>query len=109
MKYGKHLVSTIGNDLLNAYFRHFAGHLTCNYNFHVYKKRPRKLKSTNIYPHVFETKTQKFGDVKIFYFTVYIFLALKLSDVVFMLLINVKMPTIVGILTCMSRINFMLA
>ena len=26
----------------------------------------------------------------------------------FVLLINVKMPTIVGILTCMSRINFML-
>ena len=35
-----------------------------------------------------------------------IFIALKLSDVVFILLINVKMPTIVGILTFMSRINF---
>ena len=32
---------------------------------------------------------------------------LELSDVVFILLINVKMPTIVGILTFMSRINFM--
>ena len=30
-------------------------------------------------------------------------LALKLSDVVFILLINVKMPTIIGILTIMSR------
>ena len=35
------------------------------------------------------------------------FLALSLADVVFIMLINVKMPTIVGILTFMSRINFM--
>ena len=34
-----------------------------------------------------------------------IFLALKLSDVVFILLINVKMSIIVGILTFMIRIN----
>ena len=33
------------------------------------------------------------------------FLASELSDVVFIMLINVKMPTIVGILTFMSRIN----
>ena len=38
-----------------------------------------------------------------------IFLALKLSDAVFIMLINVNMPTIVGILTFMSRINFMLS
>ena len=37
------------------------------------------------------------------------FLALSLTDVVFILLMNVKMPTIVGILTFMSRINFMLS
>ena len=37
------------------------------------------------------------------------FLALSLSDVVFIMVINVKMPTIVGILTFMSRINFMLS
>ena len=36
-------------------------------------------------------------------------LALKLSDAVFILLINAKMPTIVGILTFISRINFMLS
>ena len=36
------------------------------------------------------------------------FLALSLSDVVFIMLINVKMPTFVGILTFMSRINFVL-
>ena len=36
------------------------------------------------------------------------FLALSLSDVVFIMLINVKMPTIAGILTFMSRINFVL-
>ena len=34
---------------------------------------------------------------------------LSLSDVVFILLINVKMPTIVGILTFMSRSNFVLS
>ena len=38
-----------------------------------------------------------------------IFLASKHTDVVSILLINVKMPTIVGILTFMSRINFMLS
>ena len=35
-------------------------------------------------------------------------LALRLSDVVFIMCIYVKMPTIVGILTFMSRINFVL-
>ena len=34
--------------------------------------------------------------------------ALSLSDVVYIMLINVKMPTIVGILTFMSRISFVL-
>ena len=38
-----------------------------------------------------------------------IFLALKHSGVGFIPLINVEMPTIVGILTFMSRINFMLS
>ena len=33
--------------------------------------------------------------------------ALKLSDVVFIVLINVKMPTILGFLTLMSRRDFM--
>ena len=37
------------------------------------------------------------------------FLAFKLSDVIFIMLINFKMPTIVGILTYMSMINFMLS
>ena len=37
-----------------------------------------------------------------------IVLALKLSDVVFILLINVKMSAIIGILTFMNRVNFML-
>ena len=37
------------------------------------------------------------------------FLLFNLSVDVFILLINVKMPTIVGILTFMSRINFMLS
>ena len=35
-------------------------------------------------------------------------LALKLSNIVFILLLNVKMPTTVGILTFMSKMNFML-
>ena len=38
---------------------------------------------------------------------IYMFIALRLSNVVFILLINVKMPTTVGILTLMSRINSM--
>ena len=33
-------------------------------------------------------------------------LAMSLSDVVFIMLINVKMPIFVGILKFMSRINF---
>ena len=37
------------------------------------------------------------------------FLAFSLSDVVFIMLINVKMPTIVVILTFMSRIHFVLS
>ena len=37
------------------------------------------------------------------------FLALSLSGVVFIMLINVKMQTIVDILTFMSRINFVLS
>ena len=35
-------------------------------------------------------------------------LALSLSDVVFIMLINVKKPKIVGILTFIKRINFVL-
>ena len=38
-----------------------------------------------------------------------LFVTLKLSDVVFIMLRNVKMPTIVGILTFMSVIIFMLS
>ena len=38
-----------------------------------------------------------------------VFLAFKHSDVVFILLINVKMPTIVGILTFMSMVSFILS
>ena len=37
------------------------------------------------------------------------FLTLSLSDVVVIMLINIKMPAIVGILTFMSRINFLLS
>ena len=37
------------------------------------------------------------------------FVALKLSDVVFILLTNVKMATFVDILTFVSRINFILS
>ena len=36
-------------------------------------------------------------------------LALSISDVVFIMLINVNMPTIVGTLTFMSKINFVLS
>ena len=37
------------------------------------------------------------------------FLALSLSEVAFIMLINVKMPAIVGILTFISMINFVLS
>ena len=37
------------------------------------------------------------------------FVALSFSDIVFIMLINVKMPTIVGILTFMSRMNLVLS
>ena len=37
------------------------------------------------------------------------YFAFKLSDIVFIMLINVKMPTIVGILTFMTMINFMIS
>ena len=37
------------------------------------------------------------------------FFAFSLSDIVFIMLINVNMPTIVGILTFMSRMNFVLS
>ena len=46
--------------------------------------------------------------IKIKYRQMKKFLALSLSDSVFIMLINVKMPTVVGILTFMSRINFVL-
>ena len=47
--------------------------------------------------------------IKLQYGQIKKFLALSLSDVVFITLINVKMPTIVGILTFMSRINLVLS
>ena len=37
------------------------------------------------------------------------FLGFKLSDVVFSMLVNVKMPTTVGIITFMSMIDFILS
>ena len=47
--------------------------------------------------------------LKLKYRQIKVFLALSLSDVVFIMLINVKMPTSVGILTFMSKINFVLS
>ena len=46
---------------------------------------------------------------KLVYYLIKAFLASKPSDIVFNLLINVKMPTTVAILTFMSMINFMLS
>ena len=51
-------VSNIRNDKINAHFKHFAGHLTSSYNFRRHKK-PGKLKTANINPHVFEAKNAK--------------------------------------------------
>ena len=47
--------------------------------------------------------------IKLKYWQIKKFHASILSDVVFILLINVKMPTVVGILTFMSRIDFVLS
>ena len=44
--------------------------------------------------------------IKLEYWQIKKFLALGLSGVVFIMLINVKMPTIVGILTFMDKIHF---
>ena len=62
-----------------------------------------KLFMVNSYEHDFQLliETKILAEKK--------FLALSLSAVVFIMLINVKMPTIVGILTFMSMINFMLS
>ena len=51
----------------------------------------------------------KYSQLKKINAEIAIFLALNFSDVVFTLLINVKMPTIVGIFIFMSRMNFMLS
>ena len=47
--------------------------------------------------------------IKLKYQQIKKFLALSLSDVVFIVVINVKMPMIVGILTFMSMINLVLS
>ena len=47
--------------------------------------------------------------IKLKYRQIKKFLALSLSNVVFIMLINVKMPTIIGILTFMRRKNFLLS
>ena len=62
--------------------------------------------SKSFYPHELSTKFHLLIKSKMLK---RIFLAFKLSYDVFILLINVKMPTIVGILTFMSRINFVLS
>ena len=74
-----------------------------------------KEKRTNPGPEViilFSCPTQlstKLQLIKLKYQQMKKFHALSLSDVAFIMLINVKMPTIVGIVTFMRRINFMLS
>ena len=51
------------------------------------------------------TKLQQL--IKLKYRQIKMFLILSLSDVVLIMLINVKMQALIGILTFMSRINFM--
>ena len=58
----------------------------------------------NLTEHKILTTHQNYNAEKYF-----ILLALKHSDVLFILLKNVKMPTIVGILTFLHRTNFMLS
>ena len=66
---------------------------------------PEVIKLFHAFFHYFNTKFQL---LIIKYRKIKKFLALSLSDV-FTVLINVKMPTIVGILTFMSRINSVLS
>ena len=47
--------------------------------------------------------------IKLYYRQVKKFVALSLSDIVFIMLINVKMPTIFCISTFISRINIVLS
>ena len=47
--------------------------------------------------------------IKLKYRQIKKFLALGLSGVLFIMIINVKMPTIVGILTFVGKINFVLS
>ena len=64
----EYLIHFIGLSTLNMFL--LAWH---DVPFEIIKSeysRPQKLKTANIYPHVFEGKTRKFGDAKIFHFTV---------------------------------------
>ena len=68
-------------------------------------KRPRGNKTfimlTSTEHEISTAKKLKYRQMKKFF-------SLSLSNVVFILLINVKMPTIVGIFTFMGRINLVL-
>ena len=77
-------------------------HTECHHN-----ARPRGYKTffmLNSTEHEISTAQKKLK-----YRQIKKFLALSFSDVIFIMLINVKMPIIVGILTFMSRTNFVLS
>ena len=72
------------------------------------RKEPTLAPSYNLFSCSTQLST-KFQLIKLKYRQMKKFLALSLPDVAFIMLRNVKMSTIVGILTFMRRINFMLS
>ena len=69
MKYGKHLISTHGNDQLHKYLLDtLCGTVAIIRLVGMIDRE--NLKTANIYPHVFEAKSRKFDSAKIFCFTV---------------------------------------
>ena len=102
-----------GNLNLVWYIKHSAGQrLNTKGNvFYTTLIKRKKILISIYWPRGYKTFIHAISTAhkKLKYRKVNTLLALSLSDVVFFILINVKMPTIVGILTFMSRINFVLS
>ena len=67
------------------------------------------LKNKNIIFKIRRSKVTDYAALKTKTLKIYVLLAFKLSYDGSILLVNVEMPTIVGILKFMSRINFVLS
>ena len=78
----------------------------CHFREQFHQRGPEVI---NLFPCSTQLSTEFQLLLKINYRKVKKFLSLSLSDVVFIMLINVKMQTIVAILTSMNRINYVLS